>query len=318
MILKPGKLNVLVISDLQIPFHHKDAFEFLQWIVKEYGPFDEVVCIGDEIDNHALSSYEHNPDGYSAGHELEYALSFLHELYIIFPTVKVVTSNHTARPFRQAYKHGIPRAFLKDYKEFLQAPEGWEWRDHWIVDGVYYFHGEGVGGVSPALNAVRKYMRPIVFGHTHAGAGIHYLASSTELMFGFDVGCLIDNDTYAFEYGKHFANKPIIGTGIILKGVPQFIPMLLDEEGRWLGRQKSNIRVVAPKKKNLPKRAIKLAVESVKEMRETGKSSISCPKCHTVRFVRHNGTRWVKSKSHTVRKYHCRACNIGYIGGVVT
>lgn len=235
--IRPGKEVVLAIPDLQIPFHHKDALKFLIWLKNKYKP-TMVVCLGDEVDMHALSDYDHDPDGYSAGTELRKSLEELKKIYKVFPKVKVVTSNHTSRPFRKAFKCGIPRAFLRDYHDFLEAPEGWEWRDSWEIDGVHYFHGEGYSGQTAHIKAAIARGRSVVHGHLHTNAGIHYIANSESLIFGFNAGCLIDSKAYAFAYSKHNANKPIIGAGVIIKGVPIFIPMLLNKKGRWIGNKR--------------------------------------------------------------------------------
>ena len=55
------------------------------------------------------------------------------------------------------------------------------------------------------------------------------------LFFGAYTGCLIDKDSLAFAYGKVFPRKPILGVLMIVDGVPVNIPMILDEEGRWVG-----------------------------------------------------------------------------------
>lgn len=227
--------TVLVISDLQIPFEHKDALAFLRWVKGRYKP-NKVVNIGDEVDMHALSDYDHDPDGYSAGHELEKSLERLKAYYKMFPDTLVCTSNHTARPFRRAHKFGIPKAYLKEYHEFLKAPAGWKWADFHIIDGVRYEHGEGQSGPLGALKAALRNMQPTVIGHLHSHAGIQYTANSKHLIYGFNVGCLIDTNAYAFAYGKHSNNKPIIGVGIVEKGNPLYIPMSLDKHGRWIGK----------------------------------------------------------------------------------
>ena len=49
--------NVLVISDMHLPFQHKDTFRFLQALKDKYKP-STVVCIGDECDKHSLSYHE--------------------------------------------------------------------------------------------------------------------------------------------------------------------------------------------------------------------------------------------------------------------
>lgn len=230
-----GKETVLAVSDLQMPFEHKDSLEFLKWVKGKYKP-TVVVNIGDEVDMSALSDYDHDPDGYSAGHELEKAISHLQAHYKLFPDTLVCTSNHTARPFRRAHKYGIPKAYLKDYRDFLKAPKGWVWADKHEIDGVVYEHGEGQSGPLGALKQALANMQPTVIGHLHSHAGIQFSANSKHLIYGFNVGCLIDVNAYAFAYGKKLTQKPILGVGIIEKGIPQYIPMLLDKHGRWINR----------------------------------------------------------------------------------
>lgn len=228
-----GKHRVLVIPDLQIPFEHKDTIAFLKWAKKKFSP-DLVVNVGDEVDMHALSEWDHDPDGYSAGHELKMAIEKLEEHYDLFPRVQVCTSNHTARPFRRAFKYGIPKAYLKGYADFLKAPKGWQWADSFDIDGVRYEHGEGQSGPQGALKAALANMCPTVIGHIHSHAGILYSANDKHLIYGFNVGSLIDRHAYAFGYGKLMKSKPILGVGVVDKGIPTYIPMLLDRHGRWI------------------------------------------------------------------------------------
>lgn len=228
-----GKEVVLAIGDLHAPFEHPDALEFLRWVKKKYQP-TRVVCMGDEIDAHALSDYDHDPDGDGPGKELERAIAHLGAFYDEFPKVLVCTSNHTARPFRKAYKHGLPKALFRSYREFLEAPKGWFWEDKFEIDGVVYQHGDPFTGKDAAIKAAQGNMQSTVIGHVHSFAGIQYNANHKHLYYGFNVGCLIDSKTYAFSYGKNLPNKPIIGAGVINKGVPVFIPMLMDARGRWI------------------------------------------------------------------------------------
>lgn len=238
--LQPGKKEVLVISDAQCPFQHKDAWDFLEWIktkrfTKE-GP-DEVINIGDEVDFHALSRFVRDPDGHSAGSEINAAIKAIKPLYAMFPKVKVCVSNHVNRPYDRAFEAGIPKSFMKDIGTILEAPKGWKWGEEWIIDGISYQHGHHLPGGKTGIQRVATEMaHSTVFGHIHAHAGIYYYANKSDLRFAFNVGCLIDVDAYAFVYGKKYHCKPIIGCGIVLKGVPQFIPMLLDKKGRWVGR----------------------------------------------------------------------------------
>lgn len=227
--------KVMVTPDLQMPFHHRDSLEFLAAVIKKEKPSVHV-NIGDEVDMHAISDWDHDPDGLSAGDELKKAVKCLKDLYQLIPETLVCTSNHTSRPFRKAYKHGLPKAFIKDYKDFLEAPKGWHWADDWEIDNVVYEHGEGFSGQQGALKAALANMQSTVIGHLHSFAGIQYSANSKHLIFGFNTGCLIDRHSYAFAYGAKIKNKPILGCGIIDRGIPKFIPMLLNKAGRWAGK----------------------------------------------------------------------------------
>lgn len=234
MQLKLGKEIVLAIPDTHFPFEHQDMFEFLAAVKAEFKP-TKVVHLGDEIDAHALSNYLTDPDGFSAGEEHKLAITKMHSLYDMFPVVTVCTSNHTARPFRKAFGAGIPKAFLRSYSEILQAPKGWSWHDRVIIDEISYEHGEGFSGAAAAQLIARGNMRSTVIGHIHSFAGINYISTPEQLLFGFNAGCLINNDAYAFAYGKNFKSKPILGCGVIYKGVPQFIPMVIGKNKRWVG-----------------------------------------------------------------------------------
>lgn len=227
--------TVLAIGDLHCPFEHRDALSFLRALKKKYSP-TRVVLMGDEMDAHALSEHDHDPDGLSAGHELEAARERLRSYYKLFPNAEVCESNHTSRPYRRAYKCGIPRELLKHYREFLRAPESWNWHQKLEIDGVVYEHGEPYSGRDAAIKCAMANFKPTVIGHVHSFAGVQFYANQETLLFGFNVGCLIDTPAYAFAYQTKIKSKPIIGAGIIEKGVPHFIPMLLDRRGRWTGR----------------------------------------------------------------------------------
>jgi len=243
--MKKSKYNVLAIADTQAPFEHQDYLKFLVAVGVKYGILRRpgkleknglVIHAGDEQDQHTLGSFDPDPDGMSGGEELTAAQRSLMPYFEAFPDVKVCISNHTDRIFRKAFRHGIPRGYLKDYREFLKAPKGWEWQDKWTVDGVRYIHGEGYSGQLGALNAAKDAMKPTVIGHLHSDAGIQFWANEDQLLWGMNVGCGIDKSKYAFHYGKKLRRKPILSCGVILKGQPLLIPMWLDRRGRWTGK----------------------------------------------------------------------------------
>jgi hypothetical protein len=228
-------MKVLVIPDLHVPFHHKDAYKFLKAIKKKYKP-NYIVNLGDLEDWHSISMHDSDPDGLSAGDELKALRDGVKPFIKLFPKMKICTSNHGSLPFRRAFKYGMPSDLIKDYADILKAPPGWKWADQWEVDGVLYEHGDPFTGQNAALKCAEQNMQSTVIGHVHSFAGIQYSANSKHLIFGFNVGCLIDRDAYAFEYAKKIKRKPILGCGVVTDGIPMFIPMLLNSKGRWTGK----------------------------------------------------------------------------------
>jgi hypothetical protein len=234
--LKLGTHRVLCISDLQLPFAHRDAFEFVRTVRDEYDT-DTTVNIGDELDMHAFSGkFPHDPDGYSPGHELAAGIKALQPWYEEFPDTKVCTSNHRDRYYKKAFNAGLPKKAILSSRVLLDAPDGWEWRKSWIIDGVKYEHGDSQGGIDAARLLAIANRQSTVIGHHHAHGGVRYIANDDEVIFGLNTGCLIDRHAYVFEYGSANKFKPTLGCGVVLYGVPYFIPMILSgKQERWIG-----------------------------------------------------------------------------------
>jgi predicted phosphodiesterase len=225
--------SVLVISDLHIPYHHKDAFDFLKALKKKYKP-DLVVNIGDELDHHAISMHEHNPDLMSAGDELKQSKEYIRDLEKIFPEMTIVHSNHSSLVYRRALKYGLPKDYLKSYNEFLGVGDGWEWVDDLSVtlsDGSRCFFTHGMS--ADVLKVAQQYGMNTVQGHYHTKFSIGYYSNPDALIWGMQVGCLINQKSMAFDYAKNFKSRFIVGCGMIVDGQPKLMPMVLDRDGRW-------------------------------------------------------------------------------------
>lgn len=232
--------RILVVGDLHEPYVHPDAYDFLKSVRDEYCP-DIVVQIGDETDGHAISFHDSSPELDSAGVELEKAKAGLEKLHSIFPNMLLCDSNHGSLIYRRAKAHGLPVQFIKKYRDILfpeHGAPGWSWGDAWDLEtalGTVRFQHQVAGDL--LLNAAHE-RKSMVIGHFHGKLDIQYAASSTALYFGAHCGCLIDNKSLAFAYGKLSRSKPILGCMVITEGCPQIVPMLLDENGRWVGRKK--------------------------------------------------------------------------------
>lgn len=222
--------NVGIIGDTHEPFCRKGYREFCYEIFNKFA-VGQIVHIGDEVDNHAISYHETNPNGHSAGKEAELAQNNLHEWYKTFDKVNVCIGNHSALIERQAQTTGLPKKFIKTYEEIWEAPKGWKWQLQWEIDNVIYTHGTGSSGQNGAINRARDNRQSTVIGHIHSFGGVLYSASDRDMIFGLNVGCGIDVNAYAMEYGKPFAKRPTIGCGVVIDGrIGLFVPMDLGQK----------------------------------------------------------------------------------------
>ena len=228
---------IIVIPDLHMPYHHQDAFVFIKSIV-DVAPSDAtIVNLGDEVDNHAISFHDADPNLDSAGAELVKSRKAIEELHRIVPRQLLCHSNHGSLHYRRAKAHGIPVEFLRTYREVL-FPDGggaqWEWAySHTLKTalGDVLFKHQCAGD---PRNAAAHEGTNLVVGHNHGRFDLSYGASKQRLYWGATAGCLLDRESLAFAYGRECAHKPILGAMIIVEGVPFHIPMVLNEDGRWI------------------------------------------------------------------------------------
>lgn len=213
------KKNVLVIGDLHLPFTLEG---YLEHCIETYYKHNcnEVVFIGDIIDNHASSYHETDPDGYSAGQELKLAIQQVKNWYQAFPKATIIIGNHDRLIMRKAYSSGLSKLWIKDYAEVLGTP-GWNFTESIEIDDVLYIHGEG----GTARQRARRDLQSVVQGHLHTQAYVDWVVGSKFKIFGCQVGCGIDHKTYAMTYAKEFA-KPAIGCAVILNGKTVFNEMM--------------------------------------------------------------------------------------------
>jgi len=207
---KHGK-NVLIIGDLHLPFSLDGYLEHCKDTYKKYN-CTEVVFIGDIIDNHASSYHETDPDGYNAGEELKIAIQQVKEWYQAFPKATVIIGNHDRIIMRKAYSSGLSKMWIKGYSEVLGTP-GWNFTESIEIDNVLYIHGEG----GTARSRARRDLQSIVQGHLHSQAYVEWIVGARFKIFGMQVGCGVNNKSYAMAYGKE-GPKPAIACGVVLQG----------------------------------------------------------------------------------------------------
>jgi len=221
--LLPEPSNILVVGDLHHPFCLEDYLEFCKKAYSDWG-CDHVVFIGDIIDQHFSSYHETDPDGMSAGDELELSIDRLQPWIEAFPIADVCIGNHDRMVRRKAFSGGIPKAWIKEYKEVLGCP-GWTFDESFIYHDVKYIHGEG----GTARNRMKKDLHSVVQGHLHTQGYINYQVGDNYKIFGMQVGCGIDHKAYAMAYAKNFG-KPVISCAVVLNNGTLPILIMADLE----------------------------------------------------------------------------------------
>lgn len=221
----------LIISDTQIPFEAdarsdggSGALDFCYDLKRGYKIADEnCYHVGDETDQYFGSLYKRDPShDMSAIREIEMTLERLRRWYKKFPQMKLAISNHGLRWVRKAIDAEIPSQLLRKYEDIIGAPRGWKWKQEWIIKSKSPFriiHGMGYSGQKGHINAAMDAGMSTAIGHLHSHAAINYLSTqgrSSDILWAMNTGCLIDNDSFAFQYGKYSRNKPCLGAAVVI------------------------------------------------------------------------------------------------------
>jgi len=212
--------NVLVIGDLHEPFC---LDSYLDWCIEQYDTFNctEVVFIGDVIDNHYSSYHETSADGMGGLEELELAIKRIARWRDAFPVATVLIGNHDRLIMRKAQTSAIPSKWIKSYKEVLETPD-WNFVERYVLDNVQYLHGEG----GTASTKCRADMMNTVQGHLHTQCYVQNFVGQKFRIFGVQVGCGIDHESYAMAYAK-YGKKPAVGCVVVLNNGKTPINLLM-------------------------------------------------------------------------------------------
>ena len=208
--LRNKERRILVIGDLHCPFEMQGYFEYCLETYDRHA-CNQVMFIGDLIDSHATSRHETDPDGLSAKTELDIAIEDLQKWRIAFPVADCIIGNHDRVVMRRAFSSSIPSVWIKSFNEVLGT--SWNWTERIEYDGVQYVHGEGGTARTKAKNDLQS----TVQGHIHTQAYVEWMVGNRTKLFGMQVGCGLDRETYAAAYAKHY-KKQAIGCGLVLGG----------------------------------------------------------------------------------------------------
>lgn len=225
--------SLLVIGDGHAPYMHQDYFDFCYALSQKYN-CDRHAWVGDEVDGHAISFHDSDPDLLSAGPELEAAIKQLEPFYKAFPQMDIAESNHGSLVYRKGKHHGLPRNVLKSYQEILRAPVDWRWHFKIRIElsngnwcDIHHSYGANI------LAQSKKKGRSLIQGHHHTEAGVQWWGNEDQEFFAAFSGCGIDDVALAFAYNKNQVERPRLGALVVLEGIAYWKPMILDKDGRW-------------------------------------------------------------------------------------
>jgi predicted phosphodiesterase len=196
--------NILLISDLHIPYHDIDAVT----IALEYGvkhKVNTIVINGDLLDLHKISRFQSDPNKRSIKHEFDATKQFLRVLRQLFPNVEIywIKGNHCSRmekyllqkaqeiwddPYfhlEERLRLNEERIHLVDDKVLVKAGKLNITHGHHIFKGIFT-------PVSPARGAWVKAKQNIIVGHLHRSS--HHVETDIngETTASWSLGCLCE------------------------------------------------------------------------------------------------------------------------------
>ena len=194
--------KIVVISDLQVPYHDARAVKNVARFIKRFKP-DQVITIGDEIDLPQISRWTENTPGWyeqTLAADRDATVEILWELGV----TDTIRSNHTDRLYNVIMKKipaflSLPELKFEKFMKFDELGIQFHRKPLEFAPGWIAIHGDE-GSVKPtpgltALDAARKHGKSVVCGHTHrAGQSAFTEASGGVLgrvLRGVEVGNLM-------------------------------------------------------------------------------------------------------------------------------
>jgi len=195
--------RIVVISDLQVPYHSVRAVDSVARFIKAYRP-DDVVCVGDEIDAPQISRWNKGMRGEftrDLGRDRDETCRVLEALRVRH----ISRSNHTDRLLKYVERYapglaGLPELTIEHFLRLDSLGITYHHRAYDVAPGWLMMHGDE-GGLSQepgktALNLAKKVGKSVLCGHTHRLCAQPFTESVngkvTATRWGFEVGNLMD------------------------------------------------------------------------------------------------------------------------------
>ena len=203
-ILPKGCDNILLISDIHIPYHDIDAIT----LAIEYGIKEKVNTIfinGDLIDNHQVSRFESDPKKRSVKQEFDATKAFLVSLRSAFPDAQIywLKGNHCIRwekfllmkvreiwddPYftlEERLRLNEERIIMIDDKTLVKAGKLSITHGHHVFKGVF-------SPVNPARGAFLRAKQSVIVGHLHRASYHPEVDLDGKVIGCWSTGCLCE------------------------------------------------------------------------------------------------------------------------------
>jgi hypothetical protein len=246
MILKKVKIKrrYLVISDLQVPYHHEAAVKNVIKLARRE-KFDSVLVVGDEIDFQTISRWaEKTPLAYeqTIHADRELTKSILWDLSEYSKECIVQRSNHSDRLYSTLLKVpgliSLPELQYAKFMDFAGLGITYS-KQPYEIPGTNWVMAHGdEGNISQhagitALNLAKKWGKSVLCGHTHRlgmSAYTEAVGSHYRPLYGLEVGNLMNRQKASYlrysaaNWQMGFAILEVIGKTL----TPTLVPINKD------------------------------------------------------------------------------------------
>lgn len=196
--------NILLISDLHIPYHNIEAIT----LAIDYGKKQKVntiLILGDLIDNAQISKFEKDLNKRSVKQEFDTTKEFLRRLRAIFPKASIywAKGNHCVRwekflmqkvseiwddPYfhlEERLRLNEEKITLIDDKLLIKMGKLTAAHGHHIFKGIF-------SPVSPARGAYNKAKQSMIVAHLHRASHHPEITADGEVISCWSLGCLCE------------------------------------------------------------------------------------------------------------------------------
>jgi predicted phosphodiesterase len=194
--------HIVVVSDIQSPYHSEGAVNALARFIKAYKP-DNVVSVGDEIDLPQISRWEEGKEGEwqkDLGRHRDITVKVLEKLQI----KHISRSNHSDRLYNKIITKapgflGLPELKIEKFLKLDELGIKYHYEPYELAPNWILVHGDE-GNVQPtagatALGLAKRSGVSVVCGHTHRMGLTHFTqswAGRSKTVWGMEVGHLMD------------------------------------------------------------------------------------------------------------------------------